>query len=109
VLGLIGYWLDGSITVNWTAHTHHWTLETGATVWLTTDAREARVPPAGADMPIMLGDSTVIQTIVLGSTPRAIVIELDSGHLRRLTPVAPDIADPPRDFPGSPWIVQRRA
>ncbi|MDA9404506.1 hypothetical protein XH79_38015 [Bradyrhizobium sp. CCBAU 45389] len=88
----------------WAAHTHYWTLSTGASVWLTTSVKLERFPPVGTDLPIVLGDATIINTIVLASSPSAVVIELDSGHLRRLTLAShPSLA-----VQVSEWIVQRR-
>lgn len=63
-------------------------------------------PPTGIDLPIVLGDETVISSTVVKSSPTQIVIELDSGHLRRMTPGK--LGFSPRGFPGSEWIVQRR-
>ena len=68
----------------WAAHTHYWTLDTGASVWLTTSAKRRAYPPEGIDLPILLGDGTVINSTVFSSSPAAIVIELDGCHLRRL-------------------------
>ena len=94
--------------MEWAGHTHFWTLETGAKVWLRTDDKRGSFPPEGIDLPILLGDGTVISSIVLSSSPVRIVIELDSGHLRRLTSGKSSRLSP-RGFPGSEWIVQRRA
>jgi hypothetical protein len=63
-------------------------------------------PPTGIDLPIVLGDETVVSSTVVSSSPTQIVIELDSGHLRRLTPGKSGFS--PRGFPGSEWIVQLR-
>ena len=93
--------------MNWSAHTHHWTLETGASVWLISAAKGQTVPPRGVDLPILLGDGTVLKTLVSDSSACRIVIELDSGHLRRLAP-EPGKSSSPARFPGTCWIVQRR-
>jgi hypothetical protein len=83
-------------------------LETGASVWLTTSAKDVTVPPVGVELPILLGDATIVKSIVVVSSPSAIVIELDSGHLRRLTPVTALPAGDQTQFPGSEWIVSQR-
>jgi hypothetical protein len=95
---------DGGL--DWAGHTRSWTLETGAKVWLRTSARRRTFPPKGIDLPIVLGDETVINSTVVSSSATRIVIELDSGHLRCLTPGLSGLA--PRGFPGSEWIVQLR-
>ncbi|MDQ8730519.1 hypothetical protein [Bradyrhizobium sp. LHD-71] len=82
-------------------------LQTGASVWLTTSDNRQPLPPAGAELPIVLGDATLIMSTVLSSSPSAIVIELDCAHLRRLTPARGRSANP-ASFPGSEWIVQLR-
>lgn len=92
--------------MEWAGHTKHWTLETGAKVWLRTNSGFHDYPPAGTDLPIILGDATVISTRVVSSSPSKIVLELDDGHLRSLTPGVSGLS--PRGFPGSEWIVQRR-
>lgn len=92
--------------MEWAGHTTHWTLETGVKVWLRTSSVLHDFPPAGTDLPIILGDATIISTWVVSSSPSKLVLELDDGHLRRLTPGASGLS--PRGFPGSEWIVQRR-
>ncbi len=74
---------------------------------LAEDQRQAsHFPPEGIYLPIVLGDETVINSTVVSSSPTRIVLELDSGHLRCLTPGASGLS--PRGFPGSEWIVQLR-
>ena len=96
----------GGRTLEWAGHTRAWTLETGSKVWLRTSAKRQAFPPKGIELPIVLGDETVIRSTVVSSSPTRIVIELDSGHLRCLTPGMSGL--PPRGFPGSEWIVQLR-
>ena len=92
--------------LEWAGHTRAWMLETGAKVWLRTSAERSTFPPEGIDLPILLGDATVISSTVVSSSPTRIVIELDSGHLKCLTPGMSNLS--PRGFPGSEWIVQLR-
>ena len=92
--------------MEWAGHTTHWTLETGAKVWLRTNSGVHDYPPAGIDLPIILGDATVISSWVVSASPSRLVLELDVGHLRRLAPGASGLS--PRGFPGSEWIVQLR-
>src|SRR4051812_16233918 len=93
-------------SMEWAGHTRAWTLATGAKVWLRTTAKRQIFPPVGIDLPIILGDETVISSQVVSSSVTRIVIELDSGHLRCLTLGASGLS--PRGFPGSEWIVQLR-
>ena len=92
--------------MEWAGHTRSWTLGTGVKVWLRTNAKRRTFPAEGIDLPIVLGDETVISSTVVSSSPTRIVLELDSGHLRCLTPGASGLS--PRGFPGSEWIVQLR-
>jgi hypothetical protein len=96
----------GDERLEWAGHTRAWTLETGSKVWLRTSAKRHTFPPKGIELPIVLGDETVIRSTVVSSSRTRIVIELDSGHLRCLTPGMSGL--PPRGFPGSEWIVQLR-
>lgn len=92
--------------MGWAGHTTHWTLETGATIWLRTSSMLHDYPPEGIALPIILGDATIISSKVVSSSPGRIVIEVDDGHRRRLTPGASGFSA--RAFPGAEWIVQRR-
>lgn len=103
---LVSFPVLGRARLEWAGHTQFWTLETGAKVWLRTNAILVTYPPKDIDLPILLGDGTVIMTMVVSSSRRQIVIELDSGHRRRLTPGTSGFS--PRGFPGSEWIVQLR-
>lgn len=90
--------------MGWAAHTQHWTLETGTSVWLVGDDNSL-APPAGVDLPIILGDAAVVTSRVIGTSPSEMVIEL-YGSPRRMTRAAPQNST--STFPGAEWILGER-
>ena len=90
--------------MGWAAHTHHWTLGTGISVWLVGDDNSL-APPAGAELPIILGDAAVVASMVIETSASEIIIEL-YGTPRRMTRAAPQNST--GTFPGAEWILGER-
>jgi hypothetical protein len=95
----------------WAAHTHYQAIRNGATLWLMGPCSQVTTsasPPDGIELPIILGDGTIVMTKVVESGPSEIVVEVEEGQFALLTP----LRHPPTgtsDFPGSEWIVEWRS
>jgi hypothetical protein len=66
------------------------------------------VSTPGIDLPILLVDGTVAKSKVVSSSACEIVIELENGHRRRMTPIVAQHTEP-SEFPGSEWIMHEHA
>jgi hypothetical protein len=78
--------------------------------WLTSGVKDCNpsYPPDGIDLPILLVDGTVAKSKVVSSSACEIVIELENGHRRRMTPIVAQHTEP-SEFPGSEWILHEHA
>jgi len=65
-------------------------------------------PPDGINLPILLVDGTVTKSKVVSSSACEIVIELENGHRRRMTPIVAQHTET-SEFPGSEWILHEHA
>jgi hypothetical protein len=66
------------------------------------------VSTPGIDLPILLVDGTVAKSKVVSSSACEIVIELENGHRRRMTPIVAQHTEP-SEFSGSEWIMHEHA
>jgi hypothetical protein len=100
----------GDGPLDWAAHTNFWTLGIGTSVWLTSGVKDCNpsYPPDGINLPILLVDGTVTKSKVVSSSACEIVIELENGHRRRMTPIVAQHTEA-SEFPGSEWILHEHA
>jgi hypothetical protein len=64
--------------------------------------------PGDGPLPILLVDGTVTKSKVVSSSACEIVIELENGHRRRMTPIVAQHTET-SEFPGSEWILHEHA